>query len=94
MEKKLEEVINRLDALKREVAELEAIVAELTAVHDEEPVDLSEPIDISLDDPVLPAELVAEPVVEPVAEPVAEPEAVPAEEPRSEEHTSELQSRE
>ena len=85
MEKKLEEVINRLDALKREVAELEAIVAELTAVHDEEPVDLSEPIDISLDDSVLPAEpdveLVAEPVVEPVAEPVAEPEVVPEEEP-------------
>ena len=75
MEKKLEEVINRLDALKREVAELEAIVAELTAVHDEEPVDLSEPIDISLDEAELPAEPVPEPVPEPEEEPAVELDA-------------------
>ncbi len=53
MEKKIEEVINRLDALKKEVAELEKMVAQLTAApaaEPEEAVDLSEPIDLTLDE--------------------------------------------
>ena len=57
MEKKLEEVINRLDALKEEIARLETVVAELraaepvaVAVPAEEIADLSEPIDLTLAD--------------------------------------------
>lgn len=55
MEKKLQEVINRLDALKQEMAALEQMVEELTAaqagsVPVEEPADLSDPIDLSLDE--------------------------------------------
>ena len=84
MEKKLEEVINRLEALKREVAELEAVVAELSAAEaahalaaagaetdvplaEEEPVDLSEPIDISLEE----EDLAASPVEDIVPAPSA-----------------------
>lgn len=66
MEKKIEEVINRLDALKKEVAELEKMVAQLTAApaaEPEEAVDLSEPIDLTLDE----MEFVPEPEAEPVA---------------------------
>lgn len=55
MEKKLEEVINRLEALKEEIARLEIVIAELKAadavsetVPAEEAVDLSEPIDLTL----------------------------------------------
>ena len=96
MEKKLEEVINRLETLKREVAELEAVVAELSAAEaavqpeplaEEEPVDLSEPIDISLEEtdfPVEPAP-VAEPVIEHTVEPAAEPEPAAEAEPVEEE---------
>ncbi|MBQ8021599.1 MAG: hypothetical protein IJ255_02765 [Bacteroidales bacterium] len=66
MEKKIEEVINRLDALKKEVAELEKMVAQLTAApaaEPEEAVDLSEPIDLTLDE----MEFVPEPEADPVA---------------------------
>lgn len=66
MEKKIEEVINRLDALKKEVAELEKMVAQLTAApaaEPEEAVDLSEPIDLTLDE----TEFVPEPEADPVA---------------------------
>lgn len=71
MEKKIEEVINRLDALKKEVAELEKMVAQLTAApaaEPEEAVDLSEPIDLTLDEtePVA-VEVVPEPEADPVA---------------------------
>lgn len=73
MEKKLQEVINRLDALKQEMAALEQMVEDLTAaqagsVPVEEPADLSDPIDLSLDEVELTA---AEVPVDIVTEPVA-----------------------
>ena len=106
MEKKLAEVINRLDALKREVAELEAVVAELSAAAvveaEEEPldievvpadigtvpaagdevaVDLSEPIDLSLDEADLSVGVSVEPEPTPVGEDLPEPEPEPVPEP-------------
>ena len=94
MEKKLQEVINRLDALKQEMAALEQMVEELTAaqagsVPVEEPADLSDPIDLSLDEVELtaveaPAAVTAEavaaevPAVDPSVEvAVAEVEDIP-----------------
>lgn len=94
MEKKLQEVINRLDALKQEMAALEQMVEELTAaqagsVPVEEPADLSDPIDLSLDEVELtaveaPAAVTAEavaaevPAVDPSVEVVvAEVEDIP-----------------
>lgn len=91
MEKKIEEVINRLDALKKEVAELEKMVAQLTAApaaEPEEAVDLSEPIDLTLDEtePVpasgdvledVPVEILSASVAQIVPdEPAADPVAV------------------
>ena len=73
MEKKLQEVINRLDALKQEMAALEQMVEDLTAaqavpVSVEEPADLSDPIDLSLDEVELTAtEVPVDFVTEPVA---------------------------
>ena len=82
MEKKLEEVINRLEILKEEVARLEALIEELkagaaqeTASAEEVPVDLSDPIDLTLSEVELAAVAVAEPVAD-QAEPV-----VPEEDP-------------
>ena len=82
MEKKLEEVINRLETLKEEVARLEALIEELkagaaqeTASAEEVPVDLSDPIDLTLSEVELAAVAVAEPVAD-QAEPV-----VPEEDP-------------
>ena len=82
MEKKLQEVINRLDALKQEMAALEQLVEELSAaqavpVAVEEPADLSDPIDLSLDEVDL---TVAEaPVAEAVAVEASVPPAAEAE---------------
>ncbi len=91
MEKKIEEVINRLDTLKKEVAELEKMVAQLTAApaaEPEEAVDLSEPIDLTLDEtePVpasgdvledVPVEILSASVAQIVPdEPAADPVAV------------------
>ena len=82
MEKKLEEVINRLESLKEEVARLEALIEELkagaaqeTASAEEVPVDLSDPIDLTLSEVELAAVAVAEPVAD-QADPV-----VPEEDP-------------
>ena len=56
MEKKLEEVINRLEAVKAEVARLEAVIAELKAAgavsvaFSAEDPDEADPIDLSLDE--------------------------------------------
>ena len=57
MEKKLEEVINRLEAVKEEIARLEAVIAELKAAESvsetfsaEGPADISEPIDLTLNE--------------------------------------------
>ena len=57
MEKKLEEVINRLKAVKEEIARLEAVIAELKAAESvsetfsaEGPADISEPIDLTLNE--------------------------------------------
>ena len=79
MEKKLEEVINRLEILKEEVARLEALIEELkagaaqeTASAEEVPVDLSDPIDLTLSEVELAAVAVAEPVDVAVAEPIAD----------------------
>ena len=79
MEKKLEEVINRLETLKEEVARLEALIEELkagaapeAASAEEVPVDLSDPIDLTLSEVELAAVAVAEPVDVAVAEPIAD----------------------
>ena len=79
MEKKLEEVINRLETLKEEVARLEALIEELkagaapeAASAEEVPVDLSDPIDLTLSEVELAAVAVAEPVAVAVVEPVAD----------------------
>ena len=54
MEKKLEEIINRLEAVKEEVARLEALIAELktadVAPQEEVAEDPGEPIDLTLDE--------------------------------------------
>ncbi len=95
MEKKLEEVINRLETLKREVAELEAVVAELSAAEaaralaatgadaavQPEPLAEEEPVDLSepIDISLEETDFPVEPA--PVAEPVFEHTVEPAAEP-------------
>lgn len=95
MEKKLEEVINRLETLKREVAELEAVVAELSAAEaaralaatgadaavQTEPLAEEEPVDLSepIDISLEETDFPVEPA--PVAEPVIEHTVEPAAEP-------------
>lgn len=95
MEKKLEEVINRLETLKREVAELEAVVAELSAAEaaralaatgadaavQPEPLAEEEPVDLSepIDISLEETDFSVEPA--PVAEPVIEHTVEPAAEP-------------
>ena len=95
MEKKLEEVINRLETLKREVAELEAVVAELSAAEaaralaaagadaavQPEPLAEEEPVDLSepIDISLEETDFPVEPA--PVAEPVIEHTVEPAAEP-------------
>ena len=95
MEKKLEEVINRLETLKREVAELEAVVAELSAAEaaralaatgadaavQAEPLAEEEPVDLSepIDISLEETDFSVEPA--PVAEPVIEHTVEPAAEP-------------
>lgn len=95
MEKKLEEVINRLETLKREVAELEAVVAELSAAEaaralaatgadaavQTEPLAEEEPVDLSepIDISQEETDFPVEPA--PVAEPVIEHTVEPAAEP-------------
>ena len=95
MEKKLEEVINRLETLKREVAELEAVVAELSAAEaaralaatgadaavQPEPLAEEEPVDLSepIDISLEETDFPVEPA--PVAERVIEHTVEPAAEP-------------
>lgn len=95
MEKKLEEVINRLETLKREMAELEAVVAELSAAEaaralaatgadaavQPEPLAEEEPVDLSepIDISLEETDFPVEPA--PVAEPVIEHTVEPAAEP-------------
>lgn len=92
MEKKLEEVINRLETLKREMAELEAVVAELSAAEaaralaatgadaavQTEPLAEEEPVDLSepIDISLEETDFPVEPA--PVAEPVIEHTVEPA----------------
>ena len=84
MEKKLEEVINRLEAVKAEVARLEAVIAELKAAgavsvaFSAEDPDEADPIDLSLDEQDFRAVgIVDETVVDPM-------ETVPADASRAE----------
>ena len=95
MEKKLEEVINRLETLKREVAELEAVVAELSAAEaaralaatgadaavQTEPLAEEEPVDLSepIDISLEETDFPVEPA--PVAETVIEHTVEPVAEP-------------
>ncbi|MBR1405722.1 MAG: hypothetical protein IJ578_02150 [Bacteroidales bacterium] len=96
MEKKLEEVINRLEALKKEVTELEAVVAELSAaqaaqapaaagveaVAPVEPFGDEEPVDLS--EPIDISLEEADFVPVPAGEPAVDIEEVPAAEPMAE----------
>ena len=87
MEKKLEEIINRLEAVKEEVARLEALIAELktaeAAPQEEVAEDPGEPIDLTLDETDF-AGAVPESVPEEEEaveeEPFSMPEDLPAEE--------------
>ena len=87
MEKKLEEIINRLEAVKEEVARLEALIAELktadAAPQEDVAEDPGEPIDLTLDETDF-AGAVPESVPEEEEaveeEPFSMPEDLPAEE--------------